>query len=130
MAATLIYDGECPFCRAAREWVEQRALAGRLEYLPCQAEERAARFPQVAESECMEAMQLVTPEGEVFAGDRALPQVLARLRGWRWIAWVLRVPPISWVSAPVYRFIAKRRYALTSFVGGEKAACSTDGECG
>jgi len=130
MSATLIYDGECPLCRAARDWVAKRALPGRLEYLPCQADERAERFPGIPQSQCLEAMQLVTPEGTVYSGERALPELLSRLRGWRWVAWTLRRPPMSWVSGPIYGFIAKRRHAFTSVVGeGHIRTCSTDRDC-
>ena len=30
MSATLIYDGDCPLCCAAREWVARNAIAGGL----------------------------------------------------------------------------------------------------
>ena len=128
MAATLIYDGSCPLCNAAREWVERNALAGRFEYLPCQSDERARRFPEMPEHECMEAMQLVTEDGQTFSGDRALPQILSRLRRWRWLANVLRVPPASWVSPSIYRLIARNRMAISALVERKPAqACPVDG---
>lgn len=128
--ATLIYDANCPFCCAARDWFVRRAIAGQLEYMPCQAPERIARFPSIPEAQCMEAMQVVMADGTIYSGDRALPALVERLRGWRWLAWVLRVPPIVWASGPIYRFVAKRRYALLTVVGGKHAnSCSVDGQC-
>lgn len=132
MRATLIYDGECPLCQAAREWIERRAMPEEFDYVACQSPERAERFPGVSEAQCMEAMQLVTPEGEVYAGADALPRILERLKGWRWLAKVLRLPVVSALSPHAYRFIAKRRHAFAVVVAhksrpGEKCPAEDEG---
>jgi predicted DCC family thiol-disulfide oxidoreductase YuxK len=127
MTVTLIYDGECPLCCAARDWVDRRAVPGTFEFLPCQSEARARRFPQVRETECMQAMQLVYPDGRVYSGDEALPHICLRLRRWRWLARVLRVPPISLMSPAVYRFVARNRQTISILIARKPAqSCPTD----
>jgi predicted DCC family thiol-disulfide oxidoreductase YuxK len=116
MKATLIYDGACPLCCAARDWIEGHALPGEFEYVACQSEDRARRFPQVGEERCLEAMQLVFADGRVFAGDAALPQICRALRRWRCLARVLDLPPVSLISPAAYRFIAKRRRTFSVLV--------------
>jgi len=113
--ATLIYDGNCPLCTAAARWIRQNAGDG-IETLPCQDEARAARFPNVSEAACMNAMQLVMPDGAVYSGERALPHLLRRLHGWRRLAWVFSVPGASFIAPYVYRWIARHRYALSIFL--------------
>jgi len=82
--AVLVYDGECPMCRASALWVMRLALSGgALEILPCRSEPRRARFPQISDTACMEAMQLVLPDGRVLAGADAVPELLRRIRGTR-----------------------------------------------
>ncbi len=116
MSATLIYDASCPLCCAAREWIERHAIAGAFDYMPCQSEERARRYPAVGEARCMEAIHLVFADGRTFAGDAALPHICRGLRRWRWLACVLDTPPVTLVSPAAYRFIAKRRQMFSVLV--------------
>jgi predicted DCC family thiol-disulfide oxidoreductase YuxK len=111
--AVLIYDGQCPLCRSGMRWVERRALPGRFEFLPCQSPERRARFGWMAEATCLEAMQLVLPDGRVLAGEAAIPEVLRRLRRWRRLASLFALPGMGWLAPRVYRWVARHRYALS-----------------
>ncbi len=116
MNATLIYDAACPLCCAAREWVERNALPGAFDFVPCQSEARARRFPAVGEERCMTAMHLVYADGRTFSGDAALPHICLGLRRWRWVARILQAPPASLVSPAAYRFFAKRRQMFSVLV--------------
>ena len=133
MTATLIYDGECPLCEKAVAWVQKRARPQTLEYLTCQSPERAQRFPTMAEAQCMEAMQLVMPDGAVYSGDEALPVLLSMLRRWRWLAHLFRIPGITLLSPIGYRFIARNRHIFSIFVASKRspsdASCSPDSNC-
>ena len=133
MKATLIYDGECPLCAKAVEWVRSHARPGAFEYLTCQSAERARRFPAMTEAQCMEAMQLVMLDGAVYSGDEALPVLLSMLRRWRWLAHVFRLPGIALVSPAAYRFVARNRYVFSIFVARKHspkdASCNADADC-
>lgn len=120
MGATLIYDGECPLCRKAVAWVEARGVGTNLSSMPCQSEERARQFPELEEAECMRAVQIVLDDGTRYAGADALPHILARVRGWRWMALALRLPGVAWCAPFAYDFVAKRR-RLFSILVAEKA---------
>jgi ubiquinone biosynthesis monooxygenase Coq7 len=109
----VIYDGTCGFCQGTVAWLSRRARPGQFEFLPCQAAERRARFPWMDERTCLEAIQLVLPESRVVTGASAVPEILRRLRGWRWLALALRVPGAGVISALVYRWIARHRYRLS-----------------
>lgn len=115
--AVVIYDGECPVCQGGMRWVERRALPGQFEFLPCQSPERRARFPWMAEEICLEAVQLVLSDGRVLSGDVAIPEILKRLRGWRWLARLFRLPGMKFLAAPAYRWVARHRYALSGALG-------------
>lgn len=129
--AVLIYDGNCPLCLRARDWVAKRARAGSVEFLTCQSEERVARFPGIAEEACLEAVQLVLADGAVYAGAEALPHILRRMRGWRWLAGVVCAPGIAVLMPPVYRWVARRRSALSVFFVKKQAGprCRAGGDC-
>jgi predicted DCC family thiol-disulfide oxidoreductase YuxK len=119
--AVLIYDGSCGLCRGGVTWISRRAVRGHLEFLPCQASERRARYPWMDERACMEAMQLILPDGRVLAGDAAIPEVLRRMRGWRWLAFAFRLPGIERLAPPVYRWVARHRYQISCMLGRRRA---------
>ena len=81
--ATLIYAAECAMCRSSALWLMRRALSsGTLEILPCRSRVRQARFPQVAEERCLEAMQLVLPFEAAGGALKSLERKRVRVRGW------------------------------------------------
>ena len=112
--AVLIYDAECPMCRASALWMMRLALSqGRLEILPCRSAARAARYPSVAEEACLTAMQLVLPDGRVLAGADAVPELLRRIHGLGWIAALFALPGMRPLARLVYRWIARNRMRLS-----------------
>ena len=126
--ATLIYDGECGLCRKAAKWVNFHARPGEIETLPCQSEERKRRFPNMDETRCLEAMQLVLPNGDVYSGEDAFPPLLRRMRGWRWMAGVFNLPLVGRISPRLYRTIATHRHDLTGLFRRKGAAQGCDTE--
>jgi predicted DCC family thiol-disulfide oxidoreductase YuxK len=113
--AVLIYDGECPTCRASALWLMRRALAGgatALEILPGRSPLRAERFPGVPETACTLAMRLVLPDGRVLAGADAVPEILARIPRWRWLGGLLARPGLRGLAPAAYRWIARTRLGL------------------
>ena len=81
------------------------------EFLPCQAAERRARYPWLAEQRCLEAIQLVLGE-RTLSGADAAPEILRRLRRWRWLAAAFALPGMGWLAPRAYAWIARRRYRL------------------
>jgi predicted DCC family thiol-disulfide oxidoreductase YuxK len=112
----LIYDGECSMCRASALWLLRRAEAGGardLEILPCRSPVRRERFPGIADETCMQAMQLVLPDGRVLAGADAVPEILGRIPRWRWVATFFALPGVRPFSRRVYRWIARTRMRIS-----------------
>src|ERR1044071_354540 len=88
---TLIYDGECGFCRESVELVRRWDREHRLAMVPFQDQERVAAFG-IPLTALAAAMHLVLPDGRVFAGADAAPELLRLLPGKRWVAWPLPWP--------------------------------------
>lgn len=113
MAVVLVYDADCPVCRAAAEWVRRHAaVPDAFEYLPCRSAETRSRFPAIAEAACLQAMHLVLPDGTILAGERALPEILRRTRRYRWASSLFRLPGAGTVSRLLYRAFAARRHRI------------------
>ena len=108
---TLIYDGECGFCRESvglvRRWDRERRLA----IVPFQDQERVAAFG-IPLTALAAAMHLVLPDGRVFAGADAAPELLRLLPGKRWLAWPFSLPGVLPLARRVYARIARRRRCL------------------
>jgi len=115
--AVVIYDGACGLCRGGITWISRRAVRGELEFLPCQSAERRVRFPSIEEARCLQAIHLVLPDGRVLAADAAIPEILGRLRGWRWLAGLFRLPVARRLAPPVYAWIARHRFQISCLLG-------------
>lgn len=113
----VVYDASCGLCRSGIEWISRRAVAGALEFLPCDSPERRARYPWLDEARCMEAIHLVLADGSVRAGDTAIPEILRHLKGWRWLAALFRLPGARRLGPPVYGWVARHRYRISCLIG-------------
>lgn len=108
---TLIYDGDCGFCRAAIErWRE--ATGARIEYGPSQ--DLGARFPDLDPAEFDAAVVLVEPDGKVRRGAGAVFRAMA-LADCKQLPWRIydAIPPFAWAADLAYRLVAKNRRIVT-----------------
>jgi acetyl esterase len=116
--ATLIYDGECGFCRDTVGIVSRWDREHRLTLIPFQDEARVRAFgiplPALAA-----AMHLILPDGRTLAGADAAPALLRLLPGKRWLASIFGVPGVLPAARRVYAWIARRRRCLVRGAGVE-----------
>ena len=122
MKATLIYDGECPICRGAADWVRRNAAPDAFEFLSCHSEDLPRRFPAIERAACLQAMRLVLPDGSILVGEKAVPEILSRLEGrrHRWAAALFRLPGAGILSRGFYRWFAGHRYHISRFLSSGK----------
>ena len=114
MAVVLVYDADCPVCRAAAEWIRRNAaVPDAFEYLPCRSAETRSRFPTIAEAACLQAMHLVLPDGTILAGEQALPEIVRRTGRYRRAAILFRLPGAGILSRFLYRAFADRRHRIS-----------------
>lgn len=106
--ATLIYDGNCAFCRRWVERVRGWDRHRRLDLVPYQVPDLESRFPQLSRAECTLRMHLIDAGGAVHRGAAAGREVLRRLPGgWLW-ALPLRLPGALRIAEPLYAWITRR----------------------
>jgi predicted DCC family thiol-disulfide oxidoreductase YuxK len=118
---TLIYDGDCEFCRRQVRWVERRDTRRRIRAVPFQSAELSRLGVSRAAAE--EAMQLVSPEGTVWSGAAAAREVLRLLPRWRAASFTFGLPGAMAVAERVYGWVARRRHRL----GCGSEACQRGG---
>jgi predicted DCC family thiol-disulfide oxidoreductase YuxK len=113
----LIYDAKCSLCCGCMNWIKSHAIKKDVfEFIPCQSVERKSRFPEIREEACLEALHLVTPDERVLVGDKSLPEILSRLRYFRWLAIFFKMPIVSLLSYVVYRRLANNRYIISRII--------------
>ena len=108
---TVIYDGECGLCRQAVAIVRRWDREHMLRFVPFQDGPAVASFgiglPALAA-----AMHLVLPDGRVYAGADAVPELLRLLPRRRWLAPLFYIPGVLPIARRVYARIAARRRCL------------------
>lgn len=107
MKPTLLYDGECGFCRY---WV------GRWSYLTgdsvrySTSQEAGEAFPDIAPESFAQAVQFIDENGGISSGADAIFRVLTHAphRAWMHRAYT-SVPGVAAITETVYRIIASHR---------------------
>lgn len=103
----MVYDGACGFCRYwIRVWA--RLTGPRVEYIASQ--DLGGRFPEIPPSAYDRAVQLIEPDGRVYAAAHAVLRALQEAPGYR-LGYRLycRVPPMAWLAERIYALIATHR---------------------
>lgn len=107
---TLIFDGECGFCRL---WVERwRGPAGKgVTFIPFQE----ARIEGLDQASCMKAVQWIGADGKRASGAEAVFRLLAE-KSWfhaLLLKAYLNCGPWAWISRVGYEFVANHRPAFS-----------------
>jgi predicted DCC family thiol-disulfide oxidoreductase YuxK len=108
----VLYDADCPVCRALLVWLLRRDPAHRLEPLALQTPEAADLLADLTPAERMASWHLVEPSGKRFSGGAALAPVLSLLPGWGVPAAVLERLP--WLADRGYGLVAAHRSTLSA----------------
>jgi predicted DCC family thiol-disulfide oxidoreductase YuxK len=116
---TLVYDGHCNFCR--RQATRLATWSGGHIKLESFHEPGVLERYHLTREACEDAMQLVLPDGRIFAGAAAAAGAIRLNPLLAWLGWFYAVPGIKQVSDAVYRWVARNRFRF----GG---TCS-DGSC-
>ncbi|HEU4828119.1 MAG TPA: DUF393 domain-containing protein [Gemmatimonadales bacterium] len=116
----LLYDGKCAFCRTWVERIRRWDRRNRIELLPASERSLLADLPNLSDEAVDAAMHLVLPDGRVFRGGRAIPELLKHLPGGGVPRRLFFVPGVSWLAGAGYEWVARRRHRF---------GCS-DGKCG
>jgi predicted DCC family thiol-disulfide oxidoreductase YuxK len=115
--AALIFDKNCPLCSNTVKWIGEHEAPDAFEMVPCQSKATVARFPEIEQAACMNAMHLILPDGRVMVGEKALPEIVLRLRRYHFVAALFKLPGTLALSRTAYRWFAKHRYWIAGILG-------------
>ncbi|OGG54186.1 hypothetical protein A3H16_00855 [Candidatus Kaiserbacteria bacterium RIFCSPLOWO2_12_FULL_53_8] len=99
----LYFDDTCKVCSVAAERAQKMSGV----QLHGVANDTESGF---SHEHLMKEIHLVDSDGSVHKGADAVIELLARSRGWKWFAPVLRLPGVHSLAVAFYRFVAKHRH--------------------
>lgn len=118
---TVLYDGQCRFCRSQIAILRRCDLGGVLTFTSLHAPSVAADFPELAYDDLLEQMYVVSRNGQARGGAEAV-RYLSRTLPLLWpLAVLLHVPGSLPLWKALYRFVARHRLKI--------AGSCDDGTC-
>jgi predicted DCC family thiol-disulfide oxidoreductase YuxK len=109
---TVLYDGQCRFCRSQIALLRRLDITGRLEFTSLHDPHVAATVPELSRDELMEEMVLVDTRGRVWRGAAAVRYLSRRLVALWPLALPLHVPGSMPLWNALYRVVARHRYRI------------------
>lgn len=120
----LIYDGECRVCVAAKTHLQRwREKDGhRIAYVPYQSQEAEPWLGDLPRPSRPDVAVLVAANGTLYRGLDAFIELLPHLEKGRFLARLLKLPPIRPIARLAYRLFARHRYRWFGAVKPSDAA--------
>ena len=118
---TVIFDGECGFCRRSITWGKRLDWLHRMEWRARLEPGLQEAFPQLSGEETQRRIVSIRQDGKTYGGFFAMRDVMIHLPLTCVPALVLYVPGMSLLGVPVYQWIATHR---DRFGGKSEHSCS------
>jgi predicted DCC family thiol-disulfide oxidoreductase YuxK len=123
-ADIVIYDGQCRICTSQIHKLPSWDRQGKLAYLSLHDPEVRRRWPDLSHERMMQEMVIVDRHGNRHWGAEAVRYLSRRLRRLAWASPFLHFPGSMFLWRPLYRWIARNRYRLSSGAACEEGTCS------
>jgi ubiquinone biosynthesis monooxygenase Coq7 len=122
-ALTVLYDGACPLCQREISYMQGLAEGSAGSGL-CFRDVSAAevQMPEAERAALLARFHVQRADGSRLSGAAAFVAMWARLPGWRWLAFVARVPGITPLLEVAYRGFLRLRPRLQAMA---RRACSS-----
>jgi len=119
----VLYDSDCPFCVFQGKLMTWLDWIGTLRLLPIKDPEAMALAPNVRREDLQEAMHVVTPDGRLFRGARAIRFISFRLPAAIPLGVILWIPGVIFIAEKVYALVSRNRLVLSKLFGC-RGACA------
>lgn len=110
---TVLYDGECAFCRQRVKNLQAVDLRRELEFVSLHDARVAREFPELPRERLLEEMVVIDTAGHARGGAMAVRYLSRRLPLMWPLALLLHIPGSLPVWAWLYRLVARNRMRLS-----------------
>lgn len=101
MNPTVFYDGGCPICRREIDHYRKLDTGHNVNWCDIHAEPDAVEGSGVSFEDAMARLHVLDRQGALRSGAEAFTVIWDELRGWRWLAKLVRalrlIGPMEWV---------------------------------
>lgn len=109
----VLYNGNCPFCRATARLVERLDRGGRVAFLPFHDPDAEPFMQAIAPDEREASWHLASADGRSVSAGAATVELLLLLPSVAWLGRMIRALRMTWLVGVLYRFVAGRRSQLS-----------------
>ncbi len=103
------YDGGCPVCSREIAFYRSRQGAAGFEWVDVTRGD-AELGPGLTPEAALARLHVRTAAGELLSGARAFAAMWRMMPGFRWVGWLLMIPPLGTLAEWAYRgFLVGRR---------------------
>jgi len=99
---TVYYDGACPLCSREIAFYRRLAGSGALRWVDINGAGPADLGPGLTCEVALERFHVRDEVGRLIVGAAAFTEIWRHLPSMRWLAWIARRPPVSWLLEPAY----------------------------
>lgn len=110
-ALTVLYDGACPLCRREIGVYQGQASAQSVCFADV-SDEALPLPPGTTREQLMARFHVRLADGALVSGAAAFLALWAALPGWRWLAYLGRLPGAGWLMERSYRLFLRGRPRL------------------
>lgn len=119
----VFFDADCGFCTRTARVLRRLDRADRLALVPLQSAAVAvADAPD--EEALLDRMHVRDAAGRWWIGSDAWRRIAETTPALRPLAWLARLPVITWLVEPVYRLVARNRGRISSLLGDDRCRTS------
>lgn len=111
---SVLYDGACPLCRREVQLYQKLTPAQPICWVDVSRDPPPGHV-QASQQQLMQRFHVLTAEGELVDGARAFVHLWRQLPGWRWLAFVARLPGAIACMEGLYRVFLRCRPALQAW---------------
>ena len=110
---TVIYDGQCTFCKRQMRRLSRWDTQGRIAYRSLHDEAVYREWPQLSKDRLMKAMCLIDPAGNFHWGPEVFRYLSRKLPRMWWLAAIMHIPLTRGLQHWVYGWVARNRYRIS-----------------
>lgn len=112
--ARIYYDGACPICVTSIARFHRADVHRRLRFTDIAGPDFDPAAVGIDPERIRQAMHARLADGRTVSGPDALLVVAAAIPSLWLLRWLGRVPGFRYIAGPLYRWLARHRYALSA----------------